>query len=250
MGKAIVFCFIVLCNIQWTIGQSNIPRKSTELKSLAFGVDVSSPIGRFLEKGWENYEFSFTAGSIKNIFLNVEAGVMDYSISKKEYDNNATSKYLNMANASGYINPAELTIKRSYNYNARGKYFKVGADYNLFGRNLPGEQNIIFIGLRYGFSNTSHKADNIFIQDTIWAPRIGSLPESSMNSHWMEVTSGLRVQFNSFFSMGWSLRFKIMLSPREQLNKPYFIAGYGKSNSNTGFGITYSLFFTLPLFEN
>ena len=217
MNKSISQLLIFICFCHIASGQKNeLPN------SLNLGFDIASPIGKLIAPGWTNFEMSITAGSFKNILFTVEAGLMDFSMSKKD------------------------SVK-GYNYIAKGNYFKFGPDYNLFKRNLPGEQNLVYFGLRYGFSKTSFHADNILIQDTIWTPRTASLTEKTISAHWIEFAAGIKVQFYKHFAMGWSARYKLLISPRKGTDNPYYISGYGKGSENKSFGFTYSLYFTLPL---
>jgi hypothetical protein len=118
----------------------------------------------------------------------------------------------------------------------------------MYSKNKPGENNLVFVGMRYGFSNTMHSASNIMIMDSVWGAHYASLPEKSSNSHWAEVLGGIRVQFFENFAVGWTLRYKIMLtSGFNEGYQPYYIAGYGKGAGSNSFGFTYSLFYTIPL---
>ena len=222
-SKAICILFNLLFVSILSHAQEQTLPSSNLYKGIDLGFDISSPMGKLIEKGWTNYEASIVVGNFHNILGTAELGIMDFSMSKND-------------------------DVKTYNYKASGNYLRIGADYNMYKKNLPGENYLVFTGLRYGISKTTSSADNIFIQDSIWAPRYASLPEKNTTSHWIELVGGIKVPFFTYFAMGWTLRYKFLISPgSKESNKPYYIAGYGKGNDNTAFGITYSLYFTIPL---
>lgn len=193
------------------------------LKAIDIGVDIAGPAGKFFEPGKTDLEMSVIAGGFKNFYFTLEGGMLNFDMDVND------------------------TIK-SYNYSSSGQFFRIGFDFNTFKKNLPGENNYVLFGMRYGFSSMKHNADNIVISDDKWSDWQGSFSQSNINSHWLELTGGIRVHLYKNLGVGWTARFKYMIKQGgEDGVTPYYNPGYGKGANDLTIGFTYSVYYTFPI---
>jgi hypothetical protein len=199
------------------------PEKVNILKYVSVGADLSGPISKFLNTGRNEFELSAIVGNFHDFQFDAEAGFLSFDL-KTDSGNR-------------------------YNYNLNGNFGRIGVDYNTFKKNLPGENNYVLFGLRYGYSTMQHSAKDIVILDKKWGDRKASFPETSFSSQWIELTGGLRIQLYKNIGAGWTARFKYMIRSGVSNDgiKPYYIPGFGKGAENIAFGFTYSIYYTIPI---
>lgn len=133
-------------------------------------------------------------------------------------------------------------------YKMTAPYFRIGADYNFLYKktHLPG---FLYGGLRYGFSSFTYDVDLPPVNDPTFGhtPISGEYHGISSSAHWLELVAGIHVKVFRNFCMGWSLRYKTMMSLKKGYNsEPWYIPGFG-TNGKSGFGISYSLIYNIPL---
>ena len=125
-------------------------------------------------------------------------------------------------------------------YTTAAPYFRVGMDYNLQYKNHS--PNFIYCGARAGYSHSTYCVEAAPLTD----PVTGSsypflLTDIPCRALWMEALVGVRAQVWKGFHMGWSIRYKRLLSNCTSANgNPWFIPGYGVHATET-FGATYQL---------
>jgi hypothetical protein len=204
-------------------GFSQTVKKDTIQKRLSIGIDIAKPVIYMIDKNKFEIEGSISYSNIKNFNPIIEFGLENVELSQSD------------------------SIK-TYEYYSDGKFFRIGFDYNTFRRNLRGENNMVFFGLRYGFASQNHNAKNIIITDKFWPERHTDLSTQEIQTHWLELTSGIKVQFFKYFATGWTVRFSYIINQQNSSNvKPYYIPGIGKGAEKFNFGFTYSLYYTFPL---
>jgi hypothetical protein len=132
-------------------------------------------------------------------------------------------------------------------YTNAGNYIRIGADINFLLKDP--EKNMFFIGFRYGISEFNES-----VQYTNAASYRGfginsySLSNGSLNGHWFEITTGLRVRIVSGFWMGTTARLKFAptVSGAGKL-AAYDMPGYGIVEETPYWGFNYQLFWRIPL---
>lgn len=114
-----------------------------------------------------------------------------------------------------------------------GIFSKIGANY-LISRDYYNPQNVFYIGGKVGYA----RFDQDFYQYPIYAPNqppsYGSLPITSANSWWAELSFGARVELiNKFMYAELQLQPKLLLSNTSEIGvDPLFIPGFGKNRNN------------------
>jgi hypothetical protein len=137
--------------------------------------------------------------------------------------------------------------KDSYEYQSNGGFLKVGADYNFFKVDEPGNNDNITAGIRYGIATQTHESPRYTIIDDYWGDYTGKFPSSNVTSHYVDFVAGLRTEVLKNFFMGWTFRLKVLMASKTtNVLKPYTIPGYGKGDNTVNIGFTYTLEYQIP----
>lgn len=134
-----------------------------------------------------------------------------------------------------------------HDYSMNGNYMRIGLNYNMINYRHRLDRNIFFIGARYAFANYSHQADRISIEN-IWGEFETSLPKTDLKNQWFESLIGIRGEIVKNLYMGYTIRVKAMLNkPDYGSFMPFWIPGFGKSTKNWTMGMSYSIFYAIPI---
>lgn len=138
-------------------------------------------------------------------------------------------------------------IKRkdeSFIYNNKGRYFRVGADYNFLA-NDP-EDNVFFVGLRYARSTFN---DNLLVNtiDDIYGAYTTYNENKDLTARWFELATGVKVRVWNDLFIGYTLRLKFSNKIKGAGSlSPYEVPGYGEAEDDTEVGVNYQIFYRLP----
>jgi len=137
-----------------------------------------------------------------------------------------------------------------FSYSAGGAYGRLGFDYNLINLKDRRDHHSFTIGMRYGLAVFSQEARNIHVPNPYWGDYLRSTYEKSLQGHWTEIVAGVKAEMLPNLFMGWSLRYKILLNPdMDPQVPPYLVPGYGTGGKETNFGVSYSIFYKIPLIK-
>ncbi len=136
-----------------------------------------------------------------------------------------------------------------YNYNSEGFYYRLGMDYNTIKTRAENQYEMVFGGLRYGFSKLNQSAENILIRGNYWGDDVFTEFDNSMHkAHWIEAVAGVRAEVFKNFFIGWSFRWRIMIyQTRNSQMEPIYIPGYGKGDKKSVIGFNYYVYYQIPL---
>ena len=197
------------------------PDTTRSARGIFLGLDISRFLVTALEPVHNNFELSLGFSVTENIQLQAEGGYLNVDFSDS-----------------------------TYRYTESGSYYRFGAEYNMLKRQA-GELDQVYLGLMYGYSPYSHEAENITITDGYWGTGEGSLPLSQNTAHWIEIKGGLRVELWKNLFVGYALRLRIFLAGNTDPKlEPYLIPGFGKVEKTTSIGMSYSVFYRIPLGGN
>lgn len=136
-----------------------------------------------------------------------------------------------------------------------GSYIKIGANYNVYD-NWIGMQNLIYVGIRYGFATYSQNLQSfrIYTTDNYFPPdlRQDSQTFSNLTANWVELQAGLRVNIFGNFYLGAHIQLKSMISKTDIPNYDnLYIPGFRRTydNSSIGAGWGYSISYLIPLYS-
>lgn len=198
-------------------------------QGISIGIDLSPFIMRIFNEETTGFAFIGRYGFGNRWYAAAEAGFENTKYHTQTIDENTKED------------------KSVYEYKSNGTFIRIGMDYDIWNsEDFPTNDNI-FIGFRYNYAWQNQECDRYTIIDKFWGDYIGSVDNSSVNSHAIETLFGLRCEVLPNFYMGWSFRFKFLLfSSHDDILDPYAIAGYGKYDSKATMGFTYTLEYQIP----
>ena len=200
---------------------------------------------------------------IKTNRYGLRVGIDLYKLSRGLYDNNykgiefvgdyrLTKKYFLAAELG---NENKTTDDARLNFTTKGSYLKAGFDYNAY-ENWLDMENIISIGLRYGFSTFNQELNSYKIYNA--NPYFGEVPPISsgakfngLTASWIEVVAGIKAKvFNNIF-MGFSLRLNRLISNKQPENfENLYIPGFNRTyNGDFGVGFNYTVSYFIPIYK-
>ncbi len=167
-------------------------------------------------------------------------------------DYRLTKKYFLAAELG---NENKTTDDDRLNFTSKGSYLKVGFDYNAY-ENWLDMENVISIGMRYGFSTFSQDLNSFKIYNA--NPYFGEKPAypsterySGLSASWIEVVAGIKAKvFNNVF-MGFSLRLNQLVTNKKPDNfDNLYIPGFNKTYDGTfGVGFNYTVSYFIPIYK-
>ncbi len=188
--------------------------------SVRFGVEVSYPVRGIFEPATKQYEASMDLEFLPNWFGVLEGGILMVDIKREDFE-----------------------------YYTNGHFFRTGINFNVLGNDALDDNDMVYIGIRYGYSKQYQGADNVMVSDGYWVeePIITSVEKVDFNVHWGELIGGVKTELFTNLFMGWSLRVRLRMSDTDEtMIKPYQIGGFGRGDNKTAFDFNYSIFYRIP----
>jgi hypothetical protein len=176
------------------------------------GVDIVGPGIYLKEKNNLSLEGYILYERNEKMSYVIEAGYLDYKYSQYNYD-----------------------------YFSKGAYTRIGVDFNLLKPEMSQGKYWAGIGLRYGLS-VFNSGTPSFQYENYWGTVISSIDSKRRTGHFIEVDPGIRTELFRNFSMGWSIRLKLLISRGGGKDlSPIYFPGYGNGGNRTAAGISYFL---------
>lgn len=190
---------------------------------LRVGIDIVRPVYSLFDEDQKGFEI-----------------VGDYRVHKRFY----------AATELGY---REHTRQEDFfNFSTKGQYVKLGVDYNAY-KNWLGMENMIVVGLRYGFSTFSQTVNEYTINADPFLPeRTGpGMTYDGLTGHWAELVLGLKVEVLHNVFLGVSFRGNTLLSSKQPENfKNLYIPGFERVFvNNNGFSFNYTISYLIPFYR-
>ena len=193
----------------------------------------------------------------------VRVGVDLYKLTRALYDKNykgielvgdyrLTKKYYIAAEIG---NENKTTDDDRVNFTTKGSYIKAGFDYNAY-ENWLDMENIISIGMRYGFSTFNQELNTYKIYNS--NPYFGEVPVivsgekfSGLNASWVEVVAGLKVEVLNNIFVGFSLQLKRLVTNKQPDNfSNLYIPGFNRTyDGDFGVGFNYTVTYFVPIYK-
>lgn len=181
-------------------------------------LDISHPIGSFINPNQYDYEAYFDYNFWKDGFLVLETG---YGGGKIDYEN--------------------------LKYKSSNIFFKIGVDKSMFTPIYKGDWDMVTVGARYGIGIGQRGDATFTIPNPFGGTTEGSVAAKNFVSHWFEITLGLRFELFPRLYTGWNARIRFNFTPdifQGQVS-PNFMAGYGQGDQATSFGFNYYIGYAL-----
>lgn len=180
--------------------------------------------------------------------------VADYRVTKKIY-------------AAAELGSTQITVDEpQLNFTSKGNYIKLGFDYNVY-QNWLDMENMIYIGMRYGFSAFSQRLNsytiyqntdiltgddnagqyNYFDEVTVYP----GTEYKSQTAHWAEVLCGVKAEVLNNLYMGFSFRLNIKLAETDPSGfANLYIPGFNRTYDGAfGVGFNYTISYFIPLYK-
>lgn len=193
---------------------------------LRLGMDISRPLFSSLYSNYNGLEIVADYRIKKNVYIAAEIG-FEEKTSIEDYSN-STSK---------------------------GNYIRLGLNYNAYDNWLD-MNNEIFVGYRYGFSLFNQTLNNYTtnvsdMENGSYFPAVLNTvgqASTSLNAHWSEFMIGIKAETLQNLFIGFSFSYKILMSVKDPENfMTLFSPGFNRIfESNTGFGINYTISYLIP----
>ncbi|MGQ7868395.1 DUF6048 family protein [Sunxiuqinia sp. sy24] len=223
--KIFSFTFILCLLAITSLGQQPELKKKPKrtdkfihMDGLRVGMDLSRPMQHLWNKG-DRYgtELSFDMELIPNLYPVIETGW------------------------------EKLKIDHDYlDYSSAGSYTRFGFDYNLLVAEHAKDMDIVYVGLRYGFSFANQQVKEYLITN-YWGDVTGRMGKQNYTAQWAEFVLGIKGEVFRNLFMGWSIRGKLKMSQKDfEMPHVYFNPGYGPAEKEFNFDFSYSIYYNLP----
>lgn len=200
---------------------------------------------------------------VKTDRYGVRVGVDLYKLTRALYDKDykgielvgdyrLTKKYFLAAELG---NENKTTDDDRLNFTTKGSYIKVGFDYNAY-ENWLDMENIISIGMRYGFSTFNQQLNSYRIYNA--NPYFGEVPVipsgkkfDGLSASWIEVVAGVKAKIFDNVFMGFSLRLNRLVTNKEPENfSNLYIPGFNRTyDGDFGVGFNYTVTYFVPIYK-
>ena len=221
-----IISFFILINVVSVFSQKEKDTITTSTYGMKIGIDLSKQIRMLTESDYKGLVFVGDYRLLDKLFLAFEIGTEE-----------------------------KLIENEVLNFNTKGSFLKVGANYNVF-NNFKDLENEIYVGFRMGSSKFEHQLNSftIYNKDQYWSQNEINSTElfKSLTGTWFELIFGFNAEVFRNTYMGLSLRLKRLLSQKEPNNfRNLYIPGFNKvlENNKVGVGLTYTIQFQIPIYK-
>ena len=224
---SILLLLPMLCFSQETV---TIDSVAAPVKSERYGIRVGADLYKLARSIYdENYQGIELVG--------------DYRLTKKFYI------------AAELGNENKTTDDPQLNFTTKGSFIKAGFDYNTY-ENWLDMENMIHVGLRYGFSTFSQQLNyyNVYNPNNYLgeAPAVIENREfSGLTASWIEVVAGVKVEVFDNIFVGFSARVNRIVSNKQPNNfSNLYIPGFNRTyEGEFGVGFNYTVSYFIPFYK-
>ncbi len=232
--KYFISSFIVIllfCSPMYAQDDSSTAQNDTikikQKYGIRIGGDLSKIVRSFLDDDYNGFEIN-----------------ADYRLTRKWY-------------LAGELGTEEKTTINDYlDVTAKGNYFKVGGDYNFY-KNWFGMENMMYSGLRVGFSTFSQTLNSFSVYNInqYWQPQLSSTAAQEfdgLTAVWAELIIGLKAEVLNNVYVGANIQFKSIINEDQPVNfENQYIPGFNKTYDSGRFGIGfgYNISYLIPIYK-
>lgn len=221
-----IISFFILINVVSVFSQKEKDTITTSTYGMKIGIDLSKQIRMLTESDYKGLVVVGDYRLLDKLFLTFEIGTEE-----------------------------KLIENEVLNFNTKGSFIKIGANYNVF-NNFENLENEIYVGFRISSSKFDHQLNSftIYSKDQYWNQNKITNTEffKDLSATWFELIFGFNAEvFNNTY-MGLSLRLKRLLNQKEPTNfRNLYVPGFNKvlENNKVGVGLTYTVQFQIPIYK-
>ncbi|WP_294818533.1 DUF6048 family protein [uncultured Flavobacterium sp.] len=192
---------------------------------LRVGVDLHRLSRSFYDDGFRGIEIVGDYRLTKKWYAATELGNLDYTIDEPQL-----------------------------NFTTKGNYIKLGVDYNTY-ENWLDMENMIYVGLRYGFSAFSQNLNSYKIYDSSgYFDEVTVSPDreyGGLTAQWIEVVAGLKAEVFDNVFIGFSFRLNNLISDKKPEGfDNLYLPGFNRTyEGKFGVGFNYTVSYFIPLYK-
>ncbi|WP_029036766.1 DUF6048 family protein [Salinimicrobium xinjiangense] len=197
-----------------------------EKYGIRVGIDLSKPVRSLIEEDYKGLELSGDYRLYENIYFAGELG-----------------------NEQNVISEPNVTAS------AKGSYIKLGANYNAYD-NWAGMENLIYVGIRYGFATFSSELQqySIYTTNSYFEPdvRFDAREFNNLTAGWIELQLGIKVEVLNNLFLGTHVQLKRRVNETRPNNfDNLYIPGFNRTydDSTIGVGYGYTISYLLPFYK-
>lgn len=172
------------------------------------------------------------------------------------FEINADYRYSKNLYIAGELGTEEKTTSVEFlNSTAKGSYFRVGIDYNMY-KNWLDMENMIYSGFRVGTSSFSQTVNSYTIFNTNHDFPQTTVTESTefkgLSAIWTELIFGIKAEVLNNLYFGLNIQLKARITETEPENfENIYIPGFGRTYDSGRFGIGfgYNVSYLIPLYK-
>ena len=227
MSRYIINIGLMLLCLYGTAQGIGKPKDTVKYKDrygLRFGLDIVKPIYSLIDENDAGLELVGDYRLTSRFYLAAELGYRDHT---KQED--------------------------FFNFTTKGQYIRAGVDYNAY-KNWLGMENMIVVGLRYGFSTFNTTLNEYTINSDPFLPErteTDPIDYDNLNASWAELVLGLKVEVLHNVFLGFSFRGSTKISSKEPENfKNLYVPGFERVFVNDfGFSFNYTVSYLIPFYR-
>lgn len=215
MWRTYVF-FINICVLSVSVSVRAQDTIDFPLKVRA-GFDVSGPVIYFTDRNNMSLEGYISVDRNEKMAITVEGGYLKYNYSQYNYD-----------------------------FKSTGIFIRAGVDFNLLRPNISAGKYHAGLGLHYGLSLFSPETSS-FRHENYWGNVTSAIPSKTSTGHFLEAAPGIRAELFRNFSIGWTIRLRLLLSGGGGKDlRPIYFPGFGFGDKTVNAGFNYYLTWSFP----
>lgn len=152
-------------------------------------------------------------------------------------------------------NENKTTDEIQLNFTTKGSYIKLGFDYNAH-ENWLNLENMIYVGLRYGFSTFNQELNSYNIYNP--NPFFGENPQvpsgtkyNGLSAQWGEVVVGMKTKVLPNTFVGFSFRMNMLFTNKTPDGfDNLYIPGFNRTyDGSFGVGFNYTVSYFIPIYK-
>ncbi|MEL7003173.1 MAG: DUF6048 family protein [Bacteroidota bacterium] len=185
--------------------------------AVRIGTDVLSIVQNFTKDDFTEFNVSVDV-DLYRYFFNIEYGQLE----------------------QGFMSDRDNAM-----YTVDGSYWRFGPEINFLKKDP--EQNALFFGFRYAFSNFSDELD-FNIDNGFFGSADQRLENDNLRASWFEMVSGLKVKIWKNIWFGYTARFKFGVTGFEENELiPHLIPGFGRAEETVAWDFNYWIAYRIPI---
>lgn len=153
-------------------------------------------------------------------------------------------------------NEKKTDDKDRLDFTTNGTYIKAGFDYNFYDNWLDMD-NVITIGLRYGFSSFSQTLNSykIYNPNPYFGEEVvvvSGREFKGLSASWAELVLGMKAEMFANIYVGFSARLNYLISEKEPANfANLYIPGFHRTyDGKIGVGFNYTISYLIPIYKS